>query len=228
MRKLLKRLAAIFLVPFFHWYLRKERTLQYHDIRIRVLPGVFHPGFFLSTKFLLEYVGEKDLTNKTFLELGSGTGLISVFAARKGAVVTASDVNATAVQNTALNARSNNVSIKTVHSDLFQSLTGTFDFIAINPPYYAKPVASDADHAWNAGEDHAYFRELFDRLSAHVHKDTEVVMVLTKGCNLEAIFEIAKESGFTPELIREKKVLFDEKDFLYRIRPLNSSALIQA
>ncbi|MEZ4765877.1 MAG: hypothetical protein R3C26_22645 [Calditrichia bacterium] len=36
-------------------YTASERGYRYGDIRIRVKPGVFHPGFFFSTKVLLKY-----------------------------------------------------------------------------------------------------------------------------------------------------------------------------
>jgi hypothetical protein len=43
-------------------------------------------------------------------------------------------------------------------------------------------------------------------------------MVLTKGCDLERIFEIAGSQGFHLEQIAEKKVIFDGKDFLFQIK----------
>src|SRR5688500_18013732 len=107
MRKVLKSLAAIFLIPLTKWYLRKERRYSYQGINVTVLPGVFHPGIFHSTSFILKYLDEQDLGNKKLIEIGSGTGLISIRAAKANAVVTATDLSLTAIQNTALNAESN-------------------------------------------------------------------------------------------------------------------------
>lgn len=211
-------MAAAVLVPLTKWYLRKERMYIRNGIKTIVLPGVFHPGLFSSTNFLLEFLAEQDLNNKSLLELGCGTGYVSVAAARAGAVVTASDLSSRAVRNTKLNATQNNVSIKVVHSDLFASITGTFDVIAINPPYYARNPGNESELAWHCGEGFEYFYGLFRQLGHHIHKDTLIVMVLTLGCNLPAIFSIAKERGFEFVLLKEKPVLFDEKDFLYEIR----------
>jgi len=222
MRRLVKRLAALFLVPLFQWYLRRERVFRYNDIRIRVMPGVFHPGFFFSTRFLLQYLTDIDLSNKRFLELGSGTGLISIFAARRGSMVTASDLSTKAVGNTKTNAALNNTVIETVFSDLFTALTGKFDIIVVNPPYYAKPVTRESELAWHSGEDHLYFKKFFGQLGAHIHDQSQVIMVLTKGCDMHRIFEIARQTGFEMDLLRERNVFFDEKDFLYGIRPVNS------
>src|SRR5690606_1254737 len=217
MRKVFKRVASPVLVPLTKWYLRKERMYHRNGIKAIVLPGVFHPGLFSSTNFLLEFLAGQDLKNKSFLELGCGTGYLSVAAARAGAEVTASDLSSMAVRNTKLNATQNKVSIKVVKSDLFANISGKFDVIAINPPYYAMTARNESELAWHCGDDFEYFRRLFSQLGQSIHKDTLVVMVLTLGCNLPAIFSIAKESGFEFVLLKEKRVLFDERDFLYRI-----------
>jgi len=78
------------------------------------MPGVFHPGLFFSTKLLIEYISEYDLNDKNILELGAGSGLISVYCAKLKANVTASDINPIAVENINQNAKLNSVNIKVV------------------------------------------------------------------------------------------------------------------
>ena len=41
-----KKFLNRFYKPLLQKYLEKERKYRYKDIRISVLPGVFHPGFF--------------------------------------------------------------------------------------------------------------------------------------------------------------------------------------
>lgn len=219
MRKVIKRIISIFLVPVTQWYLRKERKYTYRGVTVTVLPGVFHPGFFYSTKFLLDYIGTQSVAGRTFLELGCGTGLLSVIASKAGARVTASDLNSRAIRNVVRNAELNGIAIQSIHSDLFDKIEKqTFDWIIINPPYYARRAETEEALAWYCGENFEYFQKLFTSLQHYIDEMSHVIMVLTKGSEIDQIIAIAKKNHFDFEMIRENVVFFDEKDFLFRIR----------
>ena len=227
MRKILKSLASVFLVPLTRWYLRKERKYTYRDTVISVLPGVFHPGMFSSTNFILDYLEKQVLANQTLLEVGSGTGLISVRAAKAQAKATAIDISKIAIENTTLNAKSNDVEVDIVHTDLFDNLEKhSFDWIIINPPYYARDPKNERDLAWYCGENFEYFKKLFKGLRGVAHPRSHIIMVLTKDCDLHKIFSLGKEEGFVFELLEEKDAFFDEKDFLFQIRSSASDKVL--
>jgi release factor glutamine methyltransferase len=220
MQSLIKKAAGKILIPVTKWYLRKPRLFKYSDLEIMVEPGVFHPGLFSSTLFVLNYLEGQQLVNRTVLELGCGSGLISARCATRGAKVTACDISPVAVGNASNNMRRNKVSVEVFESDLFGRIPQQyFDWIIINPPYYAKEVTSETEYAWNCGLNFEYFHKLFRQLPAYLHQDTFILMVLTKGCDLKTIFEIASQYNFSFEMIGEKNVLFDAKDFLYRVTP---------
>lgn len=219
MRRWLKRGASLLLIPLTKWYLRKERRYKRHEIEVRVPPGVFHPGLFYSTQFLASYLLEQSLVGKHVLELGCGSGFLSILCAKQGAHVTATDISSAAVEATQKNSKLNHLKIELVRSDLFQNVPPQrFDWIIINPPYYPQTPQTDADHAWFCGEEFQYFHLLFESIRGYLHSQTEIVMVLTQGCDLSTIISIAEKNKFTFELIREQNVLFDGKDFIYRIK----------
>lgn len=219
MRKLFKRFASIILIPLAKWYLRKERTYSKGGIRVKIRPGVFHPGLFSSTNFLLAFLSEQNVLDKSLLELGCGSGIISITAAKSGAIVTASDLNTTAVQTVALNAKQNGVNISVKHSDLFDQIDPkVFDWIIINPPYYPQRPQNEEELAWYCGENFEYFQKLFLQIKNYINSSSQIIMVLTLGCDVERIVAIAGSHGFKFELLRKKNVLFDREDLIFGIK----------
>ena len=207
--------------PLVKYYLRKPREFSYEGINIKVNNGVFHPGLFYSTGYLLEYLKNQDLRDKKFLELGCGSGLISMFAGKNGANVTATDISSNAVNNANYNASINDVKIEVLHSDLFDKIPlHKFDYIIINPPYYPSMPEKEEDYAWNCGSDFEYFQKLFLQLPKFIHSDSKVIMVLSEDCKIETIAGLAEvhELDFTE--IGKKKI-FLEWNFLFQITSKN-------
>ena len=86
-----------------------------------VYPGVFSPKYFDSTEFFSKKVPIE--AGERFLEIGSGTGVVSIFASDYGADVTATDINPRAVKNTLENFRRHGLNSSGVYEgDLFQPL----------------------------------------------------------------------------------------------------------
>jgi release factor glutamine methyltransferase len=222
MKKVILRLIGQPLRAGIKWYLSKTRVFRYKGLTITVAPGVFHPGLFFSTRFLIDYLETQPLAGKTFLELGCGSGLISILAAKKGAIVTASDINSKAVQNTTLNSVANQVTIRVLHSDLFEHLEPSFEWIVINPPYYPAHPEQEEEYAWYCGEEHEYFEKLFGDLKNFIRAESTVLMVLSDVCDLEQIFSIASRNSFAFEKILEKNVWADGRNYLYWIKNLHS------
>jgi len=198
---ILKKLTA--------YYLSKPRWYRYEDIKIKIVPGIFHPGFFFSTGFLIEYLKTQPIKDKKILELGAGSGLISIFCARKQASVTATDINPVAVNTIIENARNNAVSIEVIQSDLFEKLQSrNFDYIIINPPYYPKTPKNNAEMAWYCGSQFDYFQVLYEQLGPF--KSAKTLMVLSEDCDLKEIKSIAKEKMINMELLATKKLKVEE------------------
>ena len=95
----------------YKYYNSRKTHYTYKDIRAVILPGVFHPQFTYSTKFFVNFIKGLDLAEKQVLELGCGSGLISLHAAAKEAHVTASDINRNALKSVNESAKSNNLSL---------------------------------------------------------------------------------------------------------------------
>jgi release factor glutamine methyltransferase len=198
-------------------YLSKKRVYHYKDTRLEIPPEVFHPGFFFSTQLLLQYLLTLPLQQQRFLELGCGSGLISIIAAKQNAEVTATDINPIAIASLISNSRQNHVSINIIESDLFKAIPPQqFDIIAINPPYYKKQPQQPKDYAWYCGEQGEYFEQLFKSLRTYSHSGTEILMVLFKGCDMDMIDAFAAKNNFILRCMYSKKNMLEE-NFIFKI-----------
>lgn len=204
---LLKRIVKL--------YLSKPRNYKYENIEVRVLPGVFHPGLFFSTKVFVEYLKTLEIKGKSVLELGAGSGLLSIYCAKQGALVTASDINEDALNAIDFNASKNDVKVKTILSDLFEKLSPSdFDLILINPPYYPREAKNMEEKAWFCGEEFQYFQRLFSQLSKMPHPNTTILMILSEDCDEERIFSYT-QTHFRKKVL--EKVVTGERNFIFQL-----------
>lgn len=206
----LKRLAKV--------YLSKPRNYSYKGIIVKVLPGVFHPGLFFSTKVFIEFLETVDLRSKKVLELGAGSGLISLYCAQQQAIVTASDVNTVAINGLKENATQNNQELSVVLSDLFDNLSpDNFDIILINPPYYPKKPKNIEEQAWFCGEEFEYFKKLFGQLRESKSSEFVLYMILSEDCDLVKIKSIAESNNISSDQVYTKRIR-GEENFIFEMR----------
>ncbi|WP_435354590.1 methyltransferase [Emticicia sp. SJ17W-69] len=196
----------------------KDNWIEFRGLSMLIKKGVFHPLFFFSTKFLIEFLEKESIEEKRILELGAGSGLISFYCeSKKKAIVTASDISPIAIDGLKFNRNRLRAKLQIIHSDLFKNIPKqVFDYIIINPPYYPKKAVSEEDFAWYCGENFEYFSSLFVQIEGYFNENSKILMVLSDDCKIERIAEISKPFGFTMILLQSKKFYF-EKNFIFRI-----------
>lgn len=74
---------------------------------------------------------------------GSGCVIVSLLKHKEGLLGTASDISKQAILVAKENAKQNQVEVDFVSSDLFKSVTGTYDMIISNPPYIPTDVIAE-------------------------------------------------------------------------------------
>jgi len=214
-RGTLKKITHPFLKYISQKYFSKPRMYTYEGIKIKVMPEVFPPHYTLSTKILLDYIKPMALKDNTLLELGCGCGIIALYAASKGAKVTASDINAIAIKALKENTKHNNLELDIIHSDLFQNIElQHFDYIIINPPYYPKQPKNIKEQAWFCGENFEYFKALFEQLSNRT--DKTILMILSEDCDINQIKYIAKQWHLQLQ-VEQERTIFSEQNFIFSI-----------
>ncbi|MDX2173020.1 MAG: methyltransferase [Bacteroidota bacterium] len=218
---LFKIVVSIFFKSFILWFLKKPRKYNYDGFKLIINPGVFHPGLFFSTKYFYTFIKRMDLKNKTALEIGCGSGLLSLLMASKNSHVTAIDITIEAVENTKLNYELNKKllsnNFKIIQSNLFENLTNTtYDLIIINPPYFFKEPENAEQQAWYCGKDGEYFDSLFFQMPKYIHSTSFIYMILADNCDIIKITSIAQKYNCNFTKVESKKI-FWETNYIYQL-----------
>ncbi|MHC1604606.1 MAG: HemK2/MTQ2 family protein methyltransferase [Candidatus Methanofastidiosia archaeon] len=148
------------------------------------------------------------------LEVGCGTGFISLKAALAGAVVCGVDINADAVKLSIENAKRNNISnVRFFVSDIFKNVKGKYDVIIFNPPYLPSEnfAKSGFDKCWNGGKDGRAVTQRFIRdVKDYLNSGGRVYLVQsTLGSGSRTIEEL-EQMGLVTKIIASKKLFFEE------------------
>jgi release factor glutamine methyltransferase len=222
LQHLLRKIATRFYKPILAYYLTKPRSFSYAPFSLIILPGVFHPAFFFSTKFLLQYLRHINFNNKSVIEVGAGNGLISFLLALKAKKVVALELSKQAINGLQLNEQANKAllpkdTLQIIESNLFDAIEPfIFDFILVNPPYYPNKIKTEAELAWNCGEEFQYFQKFFSQAVHFMSPKSKIIMVLSSQCNLSEINKIAKKNNLIMELKATKKFLIED-NYIFEI-----------
>jgi release factor glutamine methyltransferase len=133
-------------IHFFSYHLILSRqsiqTTRAAGFRLRVRPTVFHPRFFLSSEYFAKFLDGLDLRGKSVADIGTGSGILALAAARAGAAeVLALDINPHAALSALENAQANGLGdrVSAACMNLLAALPvrPLFDVILSSPPKHA-------------------------------------------------------------------------------------------
>ena len=134
-----------------------ERVLGHEFV---VTPGVLNPVIFRAGRYLAEFIARTpylafDPTSAppTALDLGTGCGILGVFAALRGYSVTAIDIEPGAVDCARGNAKRNGVEKQmcVMEGDLFSQIDGeVFDVVVFNLPFFRGLAHTPFERAWRS------------------------------------------------------------------------------
>ena len=129
---------------------------QYDDFRLEhvagmpllVTPRVFNPRLLRTGAFFASQIdGGLVRPEVEVLDMGTGSGVCALFAARHARRVIAMDINAAAVRCAQINALMNQLHtrLEVRHGDLFAAVAGErFDLVLFNPPFVRAAAAATA------------------------------------------------------------------------------------
>src|ERR1700722_1214154 len=214
---LLRRLMRGFIFLFsYHVVLSRKsiRTVNAAGFRLSVRPTVFHPRFFVSSQRFAAFIDGLDLKGKRVLDVGTGTGILALAAARAGAQeVVAADINPNAARNANENARANGLGDRVMGlcSNLLAALAPRplFDVILSSPPKHAGEPRDLTDRGWHAGPAFRDVADLFDQARERLKPDGRLYVMVSSDSDLDLFGKRIDEAGFRAKLAHEYSIFIE-------------------
>ena len=184
-----------------------------------ILPDVMNPKNFRSGATFARAVRKDLVAPSSFvLDMGAGSGIMSIVAAKQGAQVVAVDINPAAVRCTRINACLNDVEdrIDARQGDLFQAVQDQrFDLILFNPPFFrGKPLAG-FDQSWRSED---VVERFADGLAHHLKPQGAALMVLSTDGDTDSFLQAFQERDYGRTVVARRRLLA-ETFTIYRFEP---------
>jgi release factor glutamine methyltransferase len=213
-------------IHFFSYHLvlkrRKTRRTRAAGFQLMVRATVFHPRYFITSEFFAAFIGRLDLSGKRVADVGTGSGILALAAARAGAAqVTAIDINPNAALATAENARANGFAgqVTTMCANLLSALApvALFDIIISSPPSFPGEPRDLADRAWHAGPNYRDIAALFDQACERLAPGGCVYILLSSDSDLDLFDALIARARLQARLVATRSILI-ESFLIYALR----------
>ena len=161
---------------------------------------------------MLDTLAELDLRGLRVLDMGTGSGILAAYCTKKGAEVTASDIDTNAVWSLGVLKRSLGISLQTVASDLFSEIHGEFDIVLFNPPYL--PSQKIEDRTTEGGRKGAeVIHRFLKELTKHLTRSGYGVLLVSSLNDPQSLGVEYPMLNF--EILRQRSLFFET---LYAVR----------
>jgi release factor glutamine methyltransferase len=212
-RRAMKRSAKLAIT--LRWRIRPPDYTRTYKVRVNgldlvVLPTVFHPIWHFTSRFLAEECGRlvAGKANRV-LEIGTGTGVVALSAARFAEHVVATDVNPQAILCALQNAESNGYTgkVTVLQGDMFAPVAGQrFDAILCNPPYLRGLRHSPVEIAYFAGENLELISRLATEAPGYLQAGGAMYCVFGDAGDVRLLVELVEREGWSAECVARREI----------------------
>ena len=182
-------------------------------------PEVFNPFFFVgSSQLFLQHLCIPK--GARVLDMGTGSGILAIFASDQAKKVVATDLSPYAIKNARINTKINKLSsqVELRRGNLFEPIKETFDVILFNPPYYPLKPKTYMEAAWCCGPNYIFLRKFLKKAKEYLSSRGFVQISLSSYMNMKFFHKFFKKLGFHSFMIA-RKFLFFEILYIYILVP---------
>ena len=154
---------------------------------------------------------------QSVLEIGTGSGLVSMYASLLTDDITATDINYNALELAEKNFKLNNINtIKLEFGDLFEPVKNKkFDVLLFNTPYLPTDtddiIDDDLNYAFDGGLDGRNVIDRFlDEAPNHLNDNGIIQMIQSSLSDTERTLDILDSKGFIAEVAKSERFFFEE------------------
>ncbi len=201
--------------------LMRASRMAFDGLELVIDPAVHHPGIFKSGIVFARMLAGLDLRARTVLDMGTGSGILGLTAALRGATVVAVDKDPAAVQCATENVRRNRLQTKVsvLGGDLFSTMPNcTFDVILFNPPYYLETTGSFRDTALYGGSSLEIVRKFAESAARYVTPTGYILMIISSDSDVGRFLQIFRDLNYDASIHATQKTLF-EMFYVYKFEP---------
>src|SRR5258708_40066292 len=205
-------------IHFFSYHLilsrQSIRTTRAAGFRLRVRPTVFDPCFCLSSEYFAKFLDGLDLSGKSVADIGTGSGILALAAARAGAAeVLALDINPHAAVSALENAQANGLGDR-VSAACMNLLTALpvrplFDVILSSPPKHAAEPRDLSDRGWHAGPQFRDVAALFEQARERLNPGGRCYVMLSSDSDLDLFGTLMQRAGVSKRVVHEHSIFIE-------------------
>lgn len=196
-------------------------TVVVLDRTYEISENVFNPKYYFTSKFMAEHVRPSPADR--VLDMGTGSGIQAITAARTARKVVAVDINPEAVRFARKNVIANGLTgkVSIMHGDLFSPLNpeDRFDVILFTPPYLDGKPETLLEHAL-IDPDKGLAKRFFSSARQYLSLGGYVQMLYSSIAGHESLLKIIRDLGWELSLLA-KSSTWSETFFIYRLTPVD-------
>ncbi len=185
-----------------------DRVFEYLGMSIVVPPEVM--PITPMSHLLGEAVVDETRTGGRVLDMGTGSGVNAILAARQEAEVLAVDLSTAALEAARANVERNGVAdrVEVRQSDIFSDVAGTFDLIIFDPPFrWFKPRS--VTESVMADENYQALTRFFPQARTHLTTRGRMLIFFGTSGDLGYLQRLMKEEGFRWETVAHDSLTRD-------------------